>query len=115
MTVEKVVENGHTYRVETIGETVVKMKVDPVLRYDEVPRTVAAGEVLSIPMHLEEFDGTPVAASRSLQFGINGEPVTVEMTGGTLTLELELLSRGRQVIQLMPLGVGMEPIELEVV
>lgn len=114
MTVEKVVENGLTYRVETIGGTVVKMKVDPVLRYDTIPRTARAGDVLSIPLRLEEFDGAPVAASRALEFEIAGELVTVEMTGGRLTLELELLARGRQVIQLMPAAVGMEPIEIDV-
>ena len=115
MIVEKVVENGNTYRVETNGATVVKMKVDPMLRYDEVPRTVNAGDVVTIAMRLEEFDGTRLHATMPVTLIVDREPATIELTGGAVTLELELTARGRHRIHLQPTALSMEPIEIDVV
>jgi hypothetical protein len=114
MTVEKVIENGMTYRVETEGATVVKMKVDPLLLYANLPAKVNSGEVVSIPMHLEDFDGELRHDDLEVNFLIDGEQVPLPMTGGSVTLELELVSRGRHRIAAIPLGVSMTPIDIEV-
>lgn len=114
MTVEKLIENGMTYRVETEGATVVKMKVAPLLLYGNVPATVSSGDVVSIPMHLEDFDGEPRHDDLDVMFLVDGEMVTMPMTGGNVTLELELVSRGRHRIGAVPLGLAMTPIDIEV-
>jgi hypothetical protein len=115
MTVEKVIENGLTYRVETDGSTTVKMKMEPELVYGAVPETVTSGQVISIPMHLQDFDGAARTDDVDAIFLVGGEQVTVPVTGGRLTLELELVTRGRQRIAAIPFGLTMTPIEIEVV
>jgi hypothetical protein len=115
MTVEKVIENGMTYRVETEGATVVKMKVEPQLVYAPVAATMNSGDIVSIPMHLADFDGEERHDDLQVMFLVDGEQVPVPMTDGKLTLELELVTRGRHRISAVPLGLSMTPIELEVV
>jgi hypothetical protein len=114
MTVEKLIENGMTYRVETEGATVVKMKVEPLLLYGEVPESVSSGDVISIPMRLEDFDGEPRHDDLEITFLVDGELVPMPMTGGSVTLELELVTRGRHRIAAVPLGLSMTPIHIEV-
>lgn len=114
MTVEKVIENGMTYRVETDGATVVKMKVEPILRYGDVPSTVSSGDVVTIPMHLEDFDGEARHDDLQVTFLVDGERVPMPMTGGSVTLELELVSRGRHRIGAVPIDLTMTPIDIEV-
>src|SRR5207253_305846 len=77
MTVEKVIENGMTYRVETEGATVVKMKVEPVLLYEPVAQSVSSGDVVSIAMHLQDFDGEPRHDDLQVTFIVDGEMVQV--------------------------------------
>jgi hypothetical protein len=115
MTVEKVIENGMTYRVESEGATVVKMKVEPVLSYAAVAPAINSGDVLSIPMHLEDFDGETRHDNLQVTFVLDGEMVPVPMTDGHLTLELELVTRGRHHISAIPLGLSMTPLDIEVV
>lgn len=114
MTVEKVVENGMTYRVESDGTNVVKMKVEPILRYGDVPSKVNSGDVVTIPMHLEDFDGAPRHDDAQVTFLIGDELVPMPMTGGNVTLELELVTRGRLRIAAIPLNATMTPFEIEV-
>lgn len=115
MSVEKVIENGMTYRVESEGSTVVKMMIEPRLAYQPVRATVTSGDVLSIPMELQDFDGEPRTENQQVTFLVDGQQVPVALTGGKLTLELELVARGRHRIALIPAGISMQPIELEVV
>ena len=115
MTVEKVIENGMTYRVESEGATVVKMKMEPVLIYAPVAPAINSGDVLSIPMHLEDFDGEPRHDNMQVTFVLDGETIPMPMTNGQLTLELELVTRGRHHIGVIPLGLSMTPLDIEVV
>jgi hypothetical protein len=114
MSVEKIVENGVTYAVHTTETSVVKMQAEPALRYAELSRTAAFGDVVTIPLHLEDFDGERRHDTRAVTFVIQGELVELPLTDGALTLELELTARGRQRIASATPTIGMKPIEIEV-
>lgn len=114
MSVEKVVENGITYRIETTEQAAVKLQAPPQLMYDAPPQTAQLGDVITIPLRLEDFDGERRNDSQTLTFVIHGQLVEVPMENGELTLELELAARGRQRITSATPMIGFAPIEIEV-